>query len=77
MDELKDIKGIPNYITLDSDIDYNYMTFDIEGENLTKVFKKCHNTFPLNVSQSFHRTLSTIGGPGNRRSAIVYHRASS
>lgn len=53
MDELKEIKGIPNYITLESEVGYNYMTFDLEGENLTKVFKKWNNSFPLNVSQNF------------------------
>jgi hypothetical protein len=56
MDELKEIKGIPKYITLDSEVGFNYMTFDLEGENLTKVFKKWNNKFPLNVSQSFHLT---------------------
>jgi hypothetical protein len=56
MDELKEIKGIPKYITLDSEVGFNYMTFDLEGENLTKVFKKWNNIFHLNVSQSFHLT---------------------
>jgi hypothetical protein len=54
MDELKEIKGIPSYTTLHSEVGFNYMTFDLKGENLTKVFRKRGKPFPLEVSQSFH-----------------------
>jgi hypothetical protein len=76
MDELKEIKGIPSYTTLDTEVGFNYMTFDLKGENLTKVLRKWENGFPFNVSQNFHLTSSPIGRPSHCRSTIVHHPAS-